>query len=105
MIRLGLEINKVNLSEGIWLSIADLNFLYFAIFSFLSCIAILVVVSVLTPEPDYKKLEGLTYGTTLSKDIEVSKNSWTNIDVVNSAVIVAIVLLILLYFSPIGIGG
>ena len=105
MIRLGLEINKVNLSEGIWLSIADLNFLYFAIFSFLSCIAILVVVSVLTPEPDYKKLEGLTYGTTLSKDIEVSKNSWTNIDVVNSAVIVAIVLLILLYFSPVGIGG
>ena len=105
MIRLGLEINKVSLSEGIWLSIADLNFLYFAIFSFLSCIAILVVVSILTPEPDYKKLEGLTYGTTLSKDTEVSKNSWTNIDVVNSAVIVAIVLLILLYFSPVGIGG
>ena len=105
MIRLGLEINKANLSEGIWLSIANLNFLYFAIFSFLSCIAILIIVSVLTPEPNYKKMEGLTYGTTLSKDKKDSKNSWTNIDVLNSVIIVAIVLLILLYFSPIGIGG
>lgn len=105
MIRLGLEINKVDLSDGFWLSIADLNFLYFAIFSFLSCIAILIIVSVLTPEPNYKKIEGLTYGTTLSKDKKDSKNSWTNIDVWNSAIIVTIVLLILLYFSPLGIGG
>ena len=35
MIRLGLEINKANMADGIWLSIAELNFLYFAIFSFL----------------------------------------------------------------------
>ena len=105
MIRLGLEINKANLADGIWLSIAELNFLYFAIFSFLSCIAILIIVSILTPAPDYDKLEGLTYETTLSTDKENSKNSWNNIDVLNSAIIIAIVLMILLYFSPIGIGG
>lgn len=105
MIRLGLEINKANLADGIWLSIAELNFLYFAIFSFLSCIAILIIVSILTPVPDYNKLEGLTYETTLSNDKENSKNSWNNIDVLNSAIIIAIVLMILLYFSPIGIGG
>ena len=105
MIRLGLEINKANLADGIWLSIAELNFLYFAIFSFLSSIAILIIVSILTPVPDYNKLEGLTYETTLSNDKENSKNSWNNIDVLNSAIIIAIVLMILLYFSPIGIGG
>jgi len=93
------------LADGIWLSIAELNFLYFAIFSFLSCIAILIIVSILTPAPDYDKLEGLTYETTLSTDKENSKNSWNNIDVLNSAIIIAIVLMILLYFSPIGIGG
>ena len=105
MIRLGLEINKANLEDGIWLSIAELNFLYFAIFSFLSCIATLIIVSILTPAPDSDKLEGLTYETTLSTDKENSKNSWNNIDVLNSAIIIAIVLMILLYFSPIGVGG
>ena len=104
MVRLGLEINKSNLS-GFWFDFADLNFLYFAIFSFLCCITIMIVVSMLTKAPDQKQLYGLTYSTTAKSDKESSNNSWTNYDLINSAVIIGILALILIYFSPLGIGG
>jgi solute:Na+ symporter, SSS family len=48
-LRLTLEINKASLS-GIWLSIADINFLHFALFLFLICTAVLFVVSYATKE-------------------------------------------------------
>mgnify|MGYP001308702103 CR=1 FL=1 len=105
MVRLGLEIKKASLSEGILLDIAELNFLYFAIFSFLSSVAVMIVVSILTPPPDLERLKGLTFSTTLENDQEISKNSWDNSDVIHSVVIITILALILIYFSPIGIGG
>ena len=105
MVRLGLEIKKTSLSEGLWLDIAELNFLYFAIFSFLSSVAVMIIVSVLTPAPDLERLKGLTFSTTVESDQKISKNSWDNSDVVHSIVIVSILALILIYFSPLGIGG
>ena len=106
MIRLGLEINKASLDTGgILYGIADLNFLYFAIFSFLACIIILIAVSMTTSEPDYEKIKGLTYDT-VDKDGSVEKTKVDkNYDKINSYVIVIILALILIYFSPIGIGG
>ncbi|MBH11063.1 MAG: Na+/glucose cotransporter [Candidatus Marinimicrobia bacterium] len=104
MIRLILEINKSSLS-GLWYDIADLNFLYFAIFSFLACTALMISVSLFTPPPDYGKLNGLTYGTTVEKDKLASSSTWDRNDLINSAVIIAILVLILIYFSPIGIAG
>jgi SSS family solute:Na+ symporter len=104
MIRLGLEIKKSSLS-GFWFDFADLNFLYFAIFSFLSCIVIMIIVSFLTPAPDINQLNGLTFSTTTKNDKESSKNSWETFDIINSVVVIFILALILIYFSPIGIGG
>jgi SSS family solute:Na+ symporter len=104
MIRLGLEIKKSSLS-GFWFDFADLNFLYFAIFSFLSCIVIMIIVSFLTPAPDLNQLNGLTFSTTTKNDKESSKNSWETFDIINSVVVIVILALILIYFSPIGIGG
>ena len=103
MVRLGLEIKKSTLMvDGIWFKIADLNFLYFAIFSFLTCVVVLISVSMLTKPPDLNKINGLTYDT-------VKSNNDTSADLksdkINSFVILAILVLILLYFSPIGIGG
>ena len=104
MLRLVLEINKSSLS-GIWYAIADLNFLYFAIFSFLACTALMIAVSLFTPAPDYEKLNGLTYGTTIEKDRQASFSTWETKDLINSAVIIIILMLILVYFSPLGIGS
>ena len=104
MLRLILEINKSSLS-GIWYSFADLNFLYFAIFSFLTCTALMILISLFTPAPDLGKLSGLTYATTVDQDKEASSSSWDTKDLINSAVIICILVLILIYFSPIGIAG
>tara|TARA_B100001989_G_scaffold240948_1_gene206438 strand:+ start:34 stop:1659 length:1626 start_codon:yes stop_codon:yes gene_type:complete len=103
MVRLGLEIKKSTLNvDGIWYQIADLNFLYFAIFSFLTCVLILIAVSMLTPPPNLEKINGLTYDTS-KKNIAEAGNLKS--DKINSYIILAILALILIYFSPIGIGG
>tara|TARA_B100000035_G_scaffold298000_1_gene291320 strand:+ start:1462 stop:3096 length:1635 start_codon:yes stop_codon:yes gene_type:complete len=106
MIRLGLEINKNSLdSSGALYAIADLNFLYFAIVSFVACIFILIAVSMVTNEPDYEKIKGLTYDT-MNKDDKPEKelDDYSN-DKTHSYVILVILALILIYFSPLGIGG
>ena len=103
MIRLGLEIKKSTLVvDGIWYKIADLNFLYFAIFSFLTCVVALILVSMLTAPPDTNKISGLTYDTTKTNN---EKAVDLKSDKINSFIILIILALILLYFSPIGIGG
>ena len=103
MIRLGLEIKKSTLTvDGIWYQIADLNFLYFAIFSFLTCVVVLIAVSMLTPPPDLEKINGLTYDTSKKN---ITEADHPKSDKINSYIILAILALILIYFSPIGIGG
>ena len=102
MIRLGLEINKNSLdTNGVLHAIADLNFLYFAIVSFVACIFVLIVVSMATNEPDYEKIKGLTYDT-VDKGEESRDYSK---DKIHSYVILIILAFILIYFSPLGIGG
>ena len=41
----------------------DMNFLHYAILMFVVCAGVLVVVSLLTPAPDRRKLAGLTFAT------------------------------------------
>ena len=41
----------------------DMNFLHYAILMFVICCAVLIVVSLLTPAPDRRKLAGLTFAT------------------------------------------
>src|ERR1041384_4217141 len=52
-----------------WL--VDMNFLHYAIFMFVACTAVLVVVSLMYPAPERRKLAGLTFATVGEKmDIE-----------------------------------
>ena len=115
MVRLILEINKSDLS-GVWYNVADLNFLYFAIFSFLSCIALMIGVSVLTPEPDLEQIEGLTFDTVSKKQVDTSSENLVTkeyflsfmskrTDKINSIIIICILILILILFSPLGLAG
>ena len=43
--------------------IIDMNFLHYAIFMFVVCSLVLVVVSLMTPAPDRRRLAGLTFAT------------------------------------------
>jgi SSS family solute:Na+ symporter len=98
MLRLVLELNKSALS-GFWFNFANVNFLYFAIYLLLFSVAVMVVVSLLTPAPDQEKINGLTYSTTALEDKEASRKSWNKWDVINSVVIVGLVIAIFMYFS------
>ena len=64
-------------------------------------LSVSISTSLLTSEPDYKKIQGLSYGTLTSSDRISSEKSYSTIDVVLSIVLVLIVIGILLFFSPI----
>ena len=48
-----------------WL--VNMNFLHYAVFMFVICAAVLIVVSLATPAPERKKLAGLTFATVTEK--------------------------------------
>ncbi len=102
MLRLAAELNKGILS-GVLYTFASINFLHFCVYLFLVCIAIMVVVSMLTPKPSYEKINGLTYGTTVAEDRASSRASWNYKDVILSLVVLAIIAMVLVYFSPLGL--
>jgi SSS family solute:Na+ symporter len=98
MIRLVAELNKGALTG--WLHwFATVNFLYFCIFSFLGCIVVLVVVSLITAKPSYEKIQGLTYATTVAADKAASRASWGHKEVILSLVVLAVVAFTLMYFT------
>lgn len=61
--RLILELNKASLGDGLLFQFADSNFLHFSLALFVVCCAVLVIVSLLTPEEPKVKLRGLTFQT------------------------------------------
>ena len=99
MVRLVAELNKAHLS-GIFYKFADVNFLYFCFYLFIACIGAMVLISFLTREPSYKKIQGLTYGTTVAEDKKASRESWNMKDIILSFVVLVIIALVMVYFSP-----
>ena len=97
--RLVAEINKEALSGWLY-TFADINFLHFAIFLFLFCAFLLLVASAVTAPPPEESIRGLTYATTVSMDKAASRASWNRTDVVLSLIVVAVVVLVYMYFSP-----
>ncbi|MEN8191416.1 MAG: sodium:solute symporter [Bacteroidota bacterium] len=106
MFRLLMEVFKDELSHGSFLyQFADVNFLYFAVYLFIFSIMLLVGVSFATASPDYNKISGLTYGTTVLSDKEKSRRSWNARDLVLTIIVLVIIAIIMIYFSPIGIAS
>ena len=99
MARLVAELNKEALSGWLF-TFADINFLHFCVFLFVFCVLLMIVTSLLTKPPSEESLRGLTYATTVSEDREASRASWDWTDVVHTIIVVSVVLLVLLYFSP-----
>jgi solute:Na+ symporter, SSS family len=82
---------------------ATINFLYFCIYLFLFSVAVMVIVSLLTPKPTYDHVKGLTFATTVAEDKASSRASWNARDVILSLIVVAIIIGIFIYFSPLGV--
>lgn len=104
MLRLAAELNKASLG-GVFYWFADVNFLHFAIFLFLVSILCMILVSLATEPPGEEQIRGLTYATTVAEDRAASRASWNRLDVILSLVVVAVIVGILIYFSPWGIAS
>lgn len=102
IIKLTLELFQNNLT-GVLHDFATINFLYFCIYLFLFSVVLMVVVSMATPKPDDAKIQGLTFGTTVAADKAASRASWNKWDVILSLMVLAIILCIFIYFSPLGV--
>jgi len=104
MLRLVAEVNKEALGDGPLFWFADVNFLYFALILTGISMVLLVGFSLMNPEPSEEQIRGLTYATTMADQREESRASWGTSDVVHSVVVVVVILAILAYFSPLGVG-
>jgi SSS family solute:Na+ symporter len=97
-LRIILELMKDDLGGfGKWY--ATLNFSHFAIFNFLVCILVAVIVSLSTRAQDPATLKGLTLGTLTPEQRKANRESYTWVDILISVVLVAIVISVLVYFT------
>jgi len=86
-------------AEGSFLWIVNnMYFQYYSLLIFLICIAVMIVVSYLTAEPDYQSIKGLTYGTLTDEDRKATRLSWNKWDVIASVGVLVAILAAYLYF-------
>src|SRR5688572_5514812 len=78
-LRIILELMKDDLS-GFPHWFATLNFSHFAIFNFLICSLVLIVVSMLTPKQSEEQLTGLTLGTLTPEQRKANRESYSVVD-------------------------
>lgn len=77
----------------------SINFLTFCVYLFAVSCAILILVSLSTAPPPPEKVNGLTYSTCSADERRDARASWTWGDVIHTAVVLAIILGVYVYFS------
>ena len=93
------EISSGIVVDSVFFEFATINFSHMAIFIFVFSALLCVTVSILTDEPDYSRIKGLSFGTTTREMISKEK-SYTNFDIIFSVLLVLLVIGILVFFSP-----
>jgi len=93
------EIASGSVVPGFLFAFAKVNFSVMAIYMFFFSVILCVSVSLMTSEPDYQKIKGLSFGTLTRENKEDFKNSYSNVDIGLSILLVFIVISILIYFS------
>jgi SSS family solute:Na+ symporter len=87
-------------AEGSFLWIVNQTFFqYYSILILVVSAGVMYVVSMMTEEPDYQKIQGLTYGTITKEHREATRSTWTTGDVVASALVLVGILAAYVYFT------
>jgi SSS family solute:Na+ symporter len=76
----------------------DLNWLFFCGWMFLVCIAVIVIVSLLTPAPSPARIQGLVFGTASAQQKASTRASWNSWDVIHTVIILIITVGFYIYF-------
>ena len=87
-------------AEGsfLWI-INNIYFQYFSVVITIISIAVMVIVSYMTKEPDYERIKSLTFGTRTAEDRRQIRLSWDWRDVLASAFVLACILAAYIYFT------
>ncbi|UCG87734.1 MAG: sodium/solute symporter, partial [Gemmatimonadota bacterium] len=87
-------------AEGSFLWIVNnMFFQYYSILILVVCVAVMVGVSYATREPDYSKMDGLTFGTITDAQRSESRRSWGWRDITASVAVLLAILAAYLYFT------
>ena len=78
---------------------ATTSFTFVCIYLTVVCIALIVVVSLLTPKPRPEQLQGITYGSATPEQKRETRESWTWLDVVTTGSLIVIIISIYAYFT------
>jgi SSS family solute:Na+ symporter len=81
----------------LWI-VNNIYFQYWSVLITIVSAAVMVVVSYLTPPPDYARISSLTYATATPEDLRKTRESWNWHDVAGSAVVLVCILGAYLYF-------
>jgi SSS family solute:Na+ symporter len=82
----------------LWI-VNNIYFQYYSVLITVISIIVLVVVSYATAPPLEEKLTGLTYATITPEQRRQSRESWSTIELVGSAVVVGAIVAAYLYFN------
>jgi SSS family solute:Na+ symporter len=86
--------------EGSFLWVVNnIYFQYYSLLIFLISAAVMIGVSYATAPPPQEKLTGLTYATETQEQRRASRASWNQWDVINSALVLALILAAYIYFN------
>ena len=85
--------------SGFLYAFATVNFSVMAIYMFVFSVVLCISVTLYTDEPDYLKIQGLSFGTLTAENRAQFKKSYSTLDILLSVLLVFIVLSILTYFS------
>lgn len=76
----------------------DLNWLFFCGWMLLFCLLVVIVVSLVTPAPDARKIQGLVFGTSTPEQRAATRASWGTWDVIHTVIILCITAAFYWYF-------
>ena len=82
----------------LWI-INNIFFQYYGLIIFSVSAAVMFIVSYMTEEPDYKKIDGLAFGLVSEKDKQETRDSWNITDVITSTTVILLILAAYLYFT------
>jgi SSS family solute:Na+ symporter len=84
-------------SSFLWI-VNNIYFQYFSVLITIVSAVVMVVVSYMTAEPDYRTIQNLTFETTTKQDNAKTRASWNWRDAAASAVVLICILGAYLYF-------
>lgn len=102
IIRLGANVyysNVTDSSDSLFKSVFyDCNWLFFCAYMLVTCLAVVVIVSLFTKAPDPEKIKGLVFGTSTPEQREATRQSWNHWDIIHTCIILGITVAFYIYF-------